>query len=399
MKFTRFSSEVELVRWWKTLVPGYRLTLSDGDAAHLLEGGRPNRHDGPDIKKASLLMDGELRKGDVECHLHERDWYSHGHHLDSRYNHVLLHVVAIEGDRRAVTEDGNRVAALVAVGDRTARSSPDTCRLKGRVPREQLMDGIVPLAYGRWLQRVNILREAIRACVEPDQAFYIHSFWALGLLGNERPFGRLAQEVSLSRLRSLTTHEEVAAALLGCGGVLENSKGLSGSKSDNLRPTWSRLSRHGKFGPVVESSQWVRRGLRPHAYPERRILFGARLVRALIQGWEPWQSHFEASLDGLKTEFSTSALPGRGWCGEWLGNVILPFQEAWSQVQNGPGDVSLFSRWFDIDLGYAYGQLRRRFGSHVSRNDITNFGVQQGLLALEDRYCKLDLCQVCPLRR
>jgi len=34
-----------------------------------------------------------LVQGDVEIHLRQRDWKSHGHGGDSRYNGVVLHAV------------------------------------------------------------------------------------------------------------------------------------------------------------------------------------------------------------------------------------------------------------------------------------------------------------------
>ncbi|MFQ6616138.1 MAG: DUF2851 family protein [Fidelibacterota bacterium] len=375
---SHFGSESELVQWWRALAPGTRFTLSNGRPVYLLDGGMSNPHDGPDIQKASLMIEGKLRRGDVECHLFERDWFAHGHHLDSRYNNVLLHVVAVAGNRRAVTQGKNEVAALLAVREEAAGPLPDTCRLDGRELHERLLEGLVPLAYGRWLDRVRILREGFRSLGRPDEVFYVQSFWALGLKGNERPFSHLALKTPLSELRSLRTGEEIAVALLVRGGFTERQ--------------------HIPFPPLFKSSPWVRRGLRPHAYPERRIHFGAALVWALIQGWKPWERRFDATVENLNKVFSRSALPGPGWCGEWVGNVILPCQEAWNQVQGGGGDEALFTRWFHIDLGYAYGQLTRRFGSHVSPGDLSNFGIQQGLLSLVDRYCKLDLCRVCPLR-
>lgn len=389
-------SERGLIGWWKALAPGHPFHLSNGDTAHLVDGGRINRHDGPDIREATFLVDGEIRRGDVECHVRESDWYQHGHHGDSRYRNVILHVVAAKGDRRAVTEGGDEIAAVVASPLGRVSPSPVTCRLEGKVSREELMDGIVPLAYGRWLERVDIMRTAIRTCGEPRQAFFIHSFWALGLKGNEQPFVRLARETPLSKYRSLSSLEDITAVLLGCGGFFAGVGGSPGLKLDRCRAAWSVLS--GQFRPVVEYSRWVRRGLRPAAYPERRMEFGAALVRALLQGWEPWQRTFDGSFQSLRGVFSPSLLPGRGWCGEWLGNVILPAQEGWNQLQGKRGDGSLFRRWFDIDLGYVYGEVRRRFESHVLRKDLTNFGVQQGLLSLIDGYCRLDLCRVCPLR-
>ena len=47
---------------------------------------------GPDFRDALLEVEGVgLVQGDVEIHVRQRDWKSHGHGDDPRYNGVVLH--------------------------------------------------------------------------------------------------------------------------------------------------------------------------------------------------------------------------------------------------------------------------------------------------------------------
>lgn len=51
-----------------------------------------NTEAGPDFIKAHLKINGKELRGDIEIHLHDASWQQHQHHLDKRYNRVILHV-------------------------------------------------------------------------------------------------------------------------------------------------------------------------------------------------------------------------------------------------------------------------------------------------------------------
>src|SRR6056300_442551 len=48
--------------------------------------------EGPDFNAATIFLNGVEQKGDVEVHFYPKDWIVHGHHRDSNYNQVILHV-------------------------------------------------------------------------------------------------------------------------------------------------------------------------------------------------------------------------------------------------------------------------------------------------------------------
>ncbi|PON11518.1 hypothetical protein C2W62_44400, partial [Candidatus Entotheonella serta] len=61
--------------------------------------GQWNRQAGPDFLQAVLEFDsGERQRGDVEVHRLASGWTAHQHHVDPRYNRVILHVV-LQNDR------------------------------------------------------------------------------------------------------------------------------------------------------------------------------------------------------------------------------------------------------------------------------------------------------------
>jgi hypothetical protein len=98
-----------VLRWWR-LPTGCLLPLGDGRVYRLLFAGRPGGNAGPDIRDAVLqdVSSGgafarrgdwkDWKTGDVEFHIRTSDWVRHQHHLDPRYNQVILHVVLIYDD-------------------------------------------------------------------------------------------------------------------------------------------------------------------------------------------------------------------------------------------------------------------------------------------------------------
>ena len=68
------------------------LVASTGEAIEVISPGIWNTGPGPDFLKAHLIVNGSDLLGDIELHLSPEDWYHHNHHLNERYNAVVLHV-------------------------------------------------------------------------------------------------------------------------------------------------------------------------------------------------------------------------------------------------------------------------------------------------------------------
>ena len=59
-----------------------------------IESGKLNEFEGPDFQGSEFEFKGKTYRGDVEIHKDCKDWKRHGHHLDQRYDRVVLHLVA-----------------------------------------------------------------------------------------------------------------------------------------------------------------------------------------------------------------------------------------------------------------------------------------------------------------
>ena len=69
------------------------LRTLDGRELLVHSPGRWNLQAGPDFHQANIEFVGDERhRGDVEIHCAASGWTAHRHHLDARYNSVILHV-------------------------------------------------------------------------------------------------------------------------------------------------------------------------------------------------------------------------------------------------------------------------------------------------------------------
>lgn len=73
-------------KYFKTLV------TATGKRVEVISPGIWNFDAGPDFLKAHLRIGGRELRGDVEIHLSDESWTEHDHHLDERYDNVILHI-------------------------------------------------------------------------------------------------------------------------------------------------------------------------------------------------------------------------------------------------------------------------------------------------------------------
>lgn len=79
--------------WLEGIKPEEDWRTEEGDSIRILSPGHHNPHGGPDFKDALVEINGLPYRGDIEIHQRGEEWYLHGHHKDSRYDRVILHIV------------------------------------------------------------------------------------------------------------------------------------------------------------------------------------------------------------------------------------------------------------------------------------------------------------------
>ena len=80
---------------------------------------------GADFKDALVQIDDVLYSGDIEIHRSFKDWDSHNHKTDPKYNKVILHVVFWGDKNSASSSESKRVIPTVVLSEFLSKSIHD----------------------------------------------------------------------------------------------------------------------------------------------------------------------------------------------------------------------------------------------------------------------------------
>lgn len=252
-----------------------------GRRYRVLYPGRSSSGAGPDFRGAVLEEEGVgLITGDVELHLDERDWRSHGHGSDPRYNGVVLHAV-VEGEGGTTTlQNGNRVPVISLaemLNDRGGENAPsrlwELLSLRG-YPCPNASDELVEIlrrAGDAWFEgAVGGFRILLDAGEQPEQTLYSGIMEAMGYSQNRQGFLDLARLVPYRRLHSLVSGRAGEEAVSSVAHGLLRSAGL--------HDTGPVSGQDAALGRSMQRLKWNTFRVRPSNHPRNRILGAARLL-------------------------------------------------------------------------------------------------------------------------
>ena len=195
----RARQEADIARDWWRLPPQTLLPLEDGRRCLLLYSGRPGGSAGPDVRDAVLRFlsgseqEGARLAGDVEFHVRAGDWFAHGHHLDPRYNHVILHVVLYpDGSTPTRRQDGNPVPTCTLLDLLEAPAQPAVWPCQQRPLSAQV--STTTLLYAGLLRFTQKSQALLRALTEtqpqPDLSWDRYDTCLLPALAEGLGYGR-----------------------------------------------------------------------------------------------------------------------------------------------------------------------------------------------------------------
>ena len=276
-----------------------------------------------------------LVRGDVEVHVQRGDWAAHGHGRDSRYNGVVLHVVAGEDTGFTTLHNGARVPLvsmepLLRKGGSAGRA-PDLWPLldtHGYAPPRSAVEMAALLdAAGdsRFLGKCR----GFRALLEeegPDQVLYASLMDALGYSQNREPFRELARRATYGLLARAVLERPPWERSAIIEGILLTTAGFM--------PSEGTSPRRGRFaaasGRLMGLDRWHLFRVRPQNHPRRRIQEFARVLgrvpaptggrKAPLGREKPggWHGRSGECSYGPHPERGPLAGPGsgteRGWC-------------------------------------------------------------------------------------
>ncbi len=418
--------------WHYQCINDEKMRTEDGRSLRVLYPGRPNDIQGADFKDAVVKSGKSLLKGDVEIHLKPGDWHAHHHHLDARYNSVMLHVVLQPDTQKETTlQNGDKIPVLNLKKHLPLPAGPDTSRIKGlpcsRIAegkhREKLLSILDQAGEERFLEKAAGFTRDIRNYGK-GETLYRAIMKALGYSANGEPFEKLASLVSLKELeiaRNRQRSEEeylvtLRLKLFGAAGFLEGngtnhltSSGISPSDIEELKKIW-QLSN----GTVLLSArEWQFFRIRPVNSPLRRlnamcVVLSNYRERGLLDGILDAAGTIESLKDcrKLETGLVTASTPdefpgsisliGKSRASVMIVNILLPFLYAEISGQVTAYRESLmttYRKYPKLPENSLERHMAKQFGLEQS---VLNTAVrQQGMIYIYRNYCTQGRCARC----
>jgi len=384
-----------------------------------IDPGILNEIEGPDFQGAEFELYEKIYRGDVEIHKDCADWKRHGHHLDQRYDRVVLHLVA-SNDFYTVYNSKNQKIPSISLLSFPVHHNNKNCLQECKLnSSNQLVfeSEFQSLA----LQRLSIKTYEINKFISSfgiDQSLYMLILRALGNVINKNNYERLSQLIPWKLVHMLKEKnnppEFLKALYFGAAGLINE-------KSDSvLNIHWKNCL------PLIEGTPlkkecWRWGGIRPNNYPPNRLAGLAQLIWKLndssiynVLEQLFYQRYSTAKFINKITSLfidcvyqnqnikniKTISLWGRNQILELTGNVFIPFFLKIAALKKSYGfEMYLKQLYLDLPATQKYGRLKPLINNLILNNScIKHFYFNQALLHLQNNYCAYNNFEICPLQ-
>jgi hypothetical protein len=380
-------SERDLSHLWEgQRFPAAALRTRSGEQLRVVYRGRANAGAGPDFRDAIIAAPDGLLQGDVELHVRSSDFRRHGHHLDSAYDGLALHVAFWHDEQGDTQLAGGRrvpVASLAEwVQERTqeiegwlARPAQwqEPCRTA--VPRlgaSEVAGTLDRLGTMRFRQLTAVCAGRLQR-EEAAELLWQGLLEALGYGGQRPAFRRLAQD------RPWRLVQEAIAPLPAKGRAAAAERMLLPAAQEN---------------GLLEAGHG-----RPGNRPGARLRGAAQLAaRCAVPGLletllAPLEEPGGGAAGRMLCSLTVTGAIGRARAVEMLTNAVLPLAAA---LDGGRLTNAAEAAYSSLALPARYGSVRH-LHSAVGADCAVDARRQQGMLYLLKVYCARGGCGRCPL--
>lgn len=279
--------EMELQSLWFSGLFGDKFTSVCGKEITLINPGEWNRGAGPDFMQASIEVDGEAQKGDLEIDLYADSWEFHGHRENPAFDGVILHVVLHDPAQEFFTRTSQeKLLPRILIPPEALQEALGKPRLSQALARPgrclqplaqlgatDLNDLLQKAALHRAQNKARRHRRIARAH-NPAQALWESLAEALGYSKNRLPMRLLAQRLPIKKLKNFSP-ADIEALLFGTAGFLhpelhEQAPTDSRVWLESLWQTWWKHRPAHEFSPERQL-RWNRTATRPGNHPQRRL--------------------------------------------------------------------------------------------------------------------------------
>ena len=408
------------------------VTTTDGETIAVVFGGHWTHGFGPDFADAMLDFGrGPLQTGSIEIHHHASDWVAHGHHLDPRYNDVILHIVSRDDLAETRRADGRIVpmAVLTIPDDMLFRIDARLPELWGRLGGTVCAEDLAaahPDRVRRTLQALGDERLAERvtrfegdlAAFAPNAVLLDQLFDGFGYSENRDAMRQLFQRVGQTNaLAAAVTaslpdrRDAVLTMLLGLGGFLPlapsdaHLAGISPAQRIAIEERWRDASPNW-HASAMSATSWHRARTRPANHPLARIAALATLLARtrgdLLAFTLDALRHGEDLVAALQeqTRADDRAGLGAGRATGIVASVSIPFAIAYARhVDDEAIEDAAIGAWDRLKLAETNRPAKRALQQVIGEGRLPRLGERghQGLLQLDRAYCTPRRCFACPI--
>jgi uncharacterized protein DUF2851 len=404
-----FDKEKDFYRIWTNFCE--QNTLLDSVNLRGIESGELNELEGPDFQGAEFELDGKIYRGDVEIHKECVEWKKHGHHLDQRYDRVVLHLVASQKMYPVLNSKDQKIPSISLLDFPMHNGSlncSQNCEYLSQTMEPSLFQD---LAIKRMSSKSFEIYELVSS-LGIDQTLYSLILKTLGNVINKNNYERLAQLIPwklVHLLKEKNNPPEFWIALyLGTAGLLNDQYDL------NLTKHWKNIL------PLIEGAplkreNWKWGGVRPNNFPQNRLIGLALFVWQLKEPsiYIELENLFyrrypkEKIINGLNSLFNTNIIKnklndfwGQNLILELIGNVFIPLFYKLAIINNSFGfQMYLKQLYLELPASQNYGRLKSLMSQLKINKPISrNFYFNQALLHLQNNYCSSFNFNICPLQ-
>lgn len=317
------------------------LKTSDGLELEIIDPGIINTDlAGPDFHNARIRIGNITYSGDVEIDNFHSDWRLHGHHLNQKYNKLILHTVLSANSNQTfvVTQSGRKVhtlelekfledpikeTLLTEIANANSNDVKMTCkevnylvnndlklnfikqlgllRFRKKCKRYldrlkeilvinelQLKEPIINHDFHEQVNKRNFTTDEFQSEKIWQQLLYEEIFEALGYSKNKDIMIKLSRAVELDFFKKIPVETyplSIESALFFVSGLIPETQDLGDEETTTyvrkLYEYWAENK--GKYdGQFFQKQNWNFYKLRPQNFPTVRLSAGSKLLEKII---------------------------------------------------------------------------------------------------------------------
>jgi hypothetical protein len=423
------------------------LQSTENEEIQVLSPGIWNNGPGPDFLKAHIIINGKAYRGDVEIHLSEESWKSHGHHENMEYDNVILHIVlwrpknpvpiCVKSGRVVtsaylepiLTIPLSRISSLIDLDlypyEQFAGSGKCAETLYRKLSKDQIEDLFQKAAFWRLANKKQYLKQHF----DTDPECFLGGIaLALGYKNNSQAFLQLF--LKLNKYPTADSETLLVQAMGWCGFFREmyQSKWRHSSRYKKLHASYEEMGRPEEGIIHLKLSQ-----IRPLNHPIRRLVYliyllgdpsKENLYANLANAWHReqkllcsrgklreklyevipvykdsyWNSHYLFEQEERKEFLS---LAGDNFREEVLVNAFLPLLYGQLEARGDLQELLQFQEFFGSIPALTTSKTRylhHRFFGNSSENFLEKAQAEQGAYQIHKDFCLHyeASCEGCP---